>query len=366
MHFLNYRVFFFGLLITSFFIFSCNKKSKTANTPKANPPAVVDVIIASPQPVTNVIEANGTVVANEYVELHPEVSGRLTYLKVAEGSPVTQGTVLAKINDADLRAQLSKSRVQLDLAETTVGRYKQLLDVSGINQSDYDLAVNQVNGYKADIQYTQSLIDKTVIRAPFTGVVGLRQVSPGAYVTPASVIATLQQVSQVKIDFTLPEAYGNVIKTGAEIDVSLSLDNNQKKEKAVIIATEPGANTDTRNIKVRAVLKNSVVNPGAFVKVYIDEGKDRSSIMVPTNAIIPDDKNNQVIVVKNGMANFVNVQTGNRLANNVEILSGLNAGDSIVVTGVLFARPKAKLKVRGVKKLEEMAAKDSSQDGGMQ
>ena len=246
------------------------------------------------------------------------------------------------------------------MAQTTVSRYKQLLDVSGINQSDYDIAVNDVNGYKADIQYTQSLIDKTVIRAPFTGVAGLRQVSPGAYVSPASVIATLQQVSKVKIDFTLPEAYGNVIKNGAEIDVALDA-NSSKREKAIIIATEPGANTDTRNIKVRALLQNSTVNPGAFVKVYIDEGKDRSSILVPTNAIIPDDKNNQVIVVKNGIANFTNVQTGNRTENGVEITSGLRKGDSIVVTGVLFARPKSKVKVRSVKKITDLAAKDSSQ-----
>ncbi len=342
-------------------VYSCKSKEKSPKGPRENPPAIVDVLIAQPQQVSNIIEANGTVVANEYVELHPEVSGRLTYLKVAEGMNVSQGTVLAKINDADLRAQLNKSRVQLDLAETTVGRYKQLLDVNGINQSDYDIAVNQVNGYKADIAYTQSLIDKTVIRAPFTGVVGLRQVSPGAYVTPGSVIATLQQVSQVKIDFTLPEAYGNIIKNGAMIDVAFDADGS-KKEKALIIATEPGANTDTRNIKVRAMLQKITVNPGAFVKVYIDEGKNRSSILVPTNAIIPDDKNNQVIVVKKGTANFVNVQTGNRLANTIEILSGLNAGDSVVVTGVLFARPKSKLKVRSVKNISELAGKDSTQD----
>ncbi|MFT3908452.1 MAG: efflux RND transporter periplasmic adaptor subunit [Ferruginibacter sp.] len=354
----NNSLLFFGCLIITGFC-SCKDKSKSTKTAKPNPPTIVDVIIATPEPMSNIIEANGTVVANEYVELHPEVSGRLTYLKVAEGSHVEQGTVIAKINDADLRAQLNKSKVQLELAETTVSRYKQLLDVNGINQSDYDLAVNQVNGYKADIQYTQSLIDKTVIRAPFTGVAGLRQVSPGAYVTPATVIATLQQVSQVKIDFTLPEAYGNIIKTGMLIDVALDI-NTSKKEKAMIVAMEPGANTDTRNIKVRAVLQNTVVNPGAFVKVYIDEGKERSSILVPTNAIIPDDKNNQVIIIKNGIANFVNVQTGNRLTNNVEILSGLKQGDSIVVTGVLFVRPKAKVKVRGVKKLD-MAVNDSTQ-----
>lgn len=353
----------FFLFITSLLVFitvdSCKAKTKTKKEQKPNPPTVVDVIIAAPQPVSNIIEANGTVVANEYLELHPEVSGRLTYLKVAEGSHVTQGTVIAKINDADLRAQLNKTKVQLDLAETTVGRYKQLLDVSGINQSDYDIAVNEVNGYKADIQYTQSLIDKTVIKAPFTGVVGLRQVSPGAYVTPASVIATLQQVSQVKIDFTLPEAYGNVVKNGSLIDVALDI-NDTTRKKALIIATEPGANTDTRNIKVRAVLQNAVVNPGAFVKVYIDEGENRSSIFVPTNAIIPNDKNNQVVVVKKGIASFVDVQTGNRLANNVEIISGLHPGDSIVVTGVLFVRPKAKVTVRGIKQLDNSTVGDDT------
>ena len=342
-------------------VYSCKNESKSPKAQKENSPTIVDVIIAEVQPISNIIEANGTVIANEYVELHPEVSGRLSFLKVAEGGAVVMGTILAKINDADLRAQLNKTKVQLDLAQTTVSRYKQLLDVSGINQSDYDIAVNAVNGYRADIQYTQSLIEKTVIRAPFTGIVGLRQVSPGAYVTPASVIATLQQVSKVKIDFTLPEAYGNAIKNGAIIDVSLGA-NADKIEKAVVLATEPGANTDTRNVKVRAMLQNATVNPGAFVKVYIDEGKNRSSILVPTNAIIPEDKSNQVIVVKNGIANFINVQTGNRQNANIEIISGLQPGDSIVVTGVLFARPKAKLKVRSIKKLNEATGGDSGKN----
>ena len=349
---------FLAFVVSCISFAACKSKAKNADKPKANPPVIVDVMIASAQPISNIIEANGTVLAGEYVELHPEVSGRLTYLRVPEGSFISQGTVLAKINDADLRAQIGKSKVQLDLAIKTVERYKVLLDVSGINQSDYDLAVNAVNGYRADIAYTQSLIDKTVIKAPFSGTAGLRQVSPGAYVTPASVIATLQQTSQVKIDFTLPDVYGNVIKTGSVVNVAL---DGGKRSTATIVAIEPGANTDTRNIKVRAVLQSGSVNPGAFVKVYIDEGKNRTSIKVPTNAIIPNDQNNQLVVVKNGIANFVNVKTGNREANTVEILSGLNVGDSVVVTGVLFAKPKAKVKVRGVKKINELEAKDSTQ-----
>ena len=341
-------------------IFSaCKKKIADKGKPKETPPVIVDVMIATPQPINDTVEANGTVVANEFLELHPEVSGRLTYLNIAEGKPVAQGTILAKINDADLRATLAKTRVQLDLAQKTEQRFKKLADVGGINLSDYDAALNTVNGYRADIQYTQAQIDKTVIRAPFSGIAGLRKVSPGAYVTPATALVTIQQVSKVKIDFTVPEMYSNMIKTGQTVVAEYNGDEHNRGT-ALIVAVEPGANTNTRNLQVRALLEETDVNPGAFVKVFIDAGKGRSCVMVPTNAIIPNDKANQLIVVKKGIANFVNVQTGVRQANNIEITQGINAGDSVVVTGVLFARPKSKVKVRGIKKLSELGVADSA------
>ena len=342
-----------ALISILFLFYQCKSKAKTDNAPKANAPVVVDVLIAARELVSSVIEANGTVIAGEYLELRPEVSGRLTFLNLPEGKYIAKGTVVARVNDADLRAQILRSKVQLDLAQKTVNRYKQLLDVNGINQADYDVALNQVNTLNADIVYTQALIDKTVIRVPFSGVAGLRQVSPGAYVTPTTIIATLQQTNEVKIDFTLPQIYGNSIKNGSLIDVVVDAASAQRS-KAIIIATEPGANTETRNLRVRAVLKGAAANPGAFVKVYIDAGKGKYSIKVPTNCIIPDDKNNQVILVKNGFANFVNVQTGIREANTVEVISGINDGDSVVVTGVLFARPKSKLNVRSVKKIVDL------------
>ena len=332
---------------------NCQSKSASIETRKEAAAIIVDVIIAAPEPISDVIETNGTIIPDEYVELRPEVSGRLTYLNVPEGKSIAKGTIVARVNDADLKAQITKSKVQLNLAQTTVDRYKKLLDINGLNQGDYDVALNQVNSLKADIDYTQALVDKTVIRAPFTGVAGLRQLSPGAYVTPATIIATLQQTKQVKIDFTLPDIYSNSIKNGTVL--SIEIDGIKAGRKAVIIATEPGANTDTRNLKVRAILQNGTANPGSFVKVYIDAGKNRSSIKVPTSCIIPDDKNNQVIIVKNGKANFVNIKTGIREANNVEIVQGVNAGDSVVVTGVLFARPKSVVQVRNIKKLKDLS-----------
>ena len=121
---------------------------------------------------------------------------------------MSKGTVIARINDADLQANLQKTRALLQVARLSQGRLETLLKVQGVNQADYDLAVSQVRSNQADAAYTQALLSKTVIRAPFTGVLGLRQVSPGAYVTPATSIATLQADTKLKVDFTLPEANG--------------------------------------------------------------------------------------------------------------------------------------------------------------
>ncbi|HEY4205786.1 MAG TPA: efflux RND transporter periplasmic adaptor subunit [Puia sp.] len=340
-------------LCSSLILSSCGEKTDAEKTkPQGNQPVVVDVIVASARGIQNTVEANGSIVANEYVELHPEISGRITYLNVPEGSYVEKGTVIARINDADLQATLEKSKVQLDLYQKTEERDRKLLDIQGLNQADYDLAVNNVNSTKADIAYTEAQIDKTIIRAPFSGVVGLRQVSPGAYVTPATVIATVQQLDKIKVDFTLPEQYTSIIKKGSLVDVEVDA-TSKTRRKGLIIATEPQINQTSRNLKVRAILQDGKGHPGAFVKVYVDAGMNKQAIMVPTNCIIPDDRNNQLILVKGGRADFVNVQTGVREADNVEITSGVNPGDTVVVTGVLFARPKAHLRIRTVKRLEK-------------
>ncbi len=347
-------------LLISMFCFACGNKKEAAaeknDKSKEKQPTLVDAMIAQPQRISDTIEANGTVIANETVELHPQVTGRLIYLNVPEGKKVQQGTVLARVYDADLRAQVVKSQAQLDLAQANQQRLSKLLDIQGVNQADYDAAVNQVEGLKADIQYTNALIDKTVIRAPFTGTLGLRQVSPGAFVTESTVIATLQQTSRTKIDFTLPEEYSNIITVGSK--VSVEIDKAQgKKSTATIIAVEPQVNQQTRNLMVRAILDDGSSNPGAFAKVYVVSNSDNNAILIPTNAIIPGDQSDQVIVVKNGKAKMTDIQTGSRQASTAEVTKGIATGDTVVVTGVLFARPNAKLKVRSVKTLDQFVKK---------
>lgn len=331
----------------------CNHPDASKSTPKADAPVIVDVMVAAPRKLNNIFEATGTVVANQYVQLHPEISGRITYLNVPEGKMIKQGTVIARIYDADIAAQIAKSKVQLDLAQKTMDRYKILLDVNGLNQSDYDAVVNQVNGFKADIQYNEALLAKTVIRAPFSGIVGLRQVSVGAYIANTDVIATIQQLDKIKIDFTVPEEYNASLKVGSAVQVVLDA-AKQSKSKAIIIATEPQVNQSSRNLQVRALLQDGNPNPGAFVKVYLNAGSDAAAIMIPTNAIIPNDKDNQVVLVKNGKAVFATVFTGVREADNVQITKGIAAGDTVVVTGLLFARAKSTLQIRSVKSADSV------------
>lgn len=344
---------FLSVVLLNMLAFSCKSKKEAPKKAQAAPPPIVDIIVATQQIIPNTIEANGTVVAGEFVEVRPEISGRLTYLNVAEGSRIAKGSVIAKINDADLRAQLNKVKVQLELAEITVARYKKLLDVQGINRADYDMALNQVNSLKADIGIIQANLAKTVVRSPFSGVVGLRQVSMGAIVSPTTVLATLQQMGQIRIDFTLPENYANLLKRGNTVDVQTDASAGGKR-KATVIAIEPQISTATRNIVIRArLLGPANVNPGSFVKVYVNAGEE-NGMLIPANSIIPDARAKQVVIVKGGKAKFVDIETGVRQVGAVQVTKGLKEGDSVVISGVLFARPNAPVKVRSVKKLEDV------------
>jgi membrane fusion protein (multidrug efflux system) len=336
-------------------LFSCKQKKDqpAQNAKSSQSPPIVDVIIAGGSSITNNIEVNGTVIPGEMVSINPETSGRLTMLNLPDGGKVSQGAVLAKINDADLQATYSKTKVLLDMAQKTEQRLRKLLTINGINQADYDLALNQVNSYKADLSVTQAEIDKTIIKAPFSGVLGLRMISPGAYVTPATILSTLQQVDKVKIDFNVPEAYGNLIHRGASVIVQTNEGNINRK--ATIIAIDPQLNLTTRNLKVRALLEGTSINPGSFVKVILSNNSiGENNIMVPTNCIIPEATAKKVIVVKDGQGIFVDIETGYRSSGMVEVTKGLKTGDSIVVTGVLFVRPKSPVKVRSVKKLSDL------------
>lgn len=334
-------------------LFSCRHKVEKI---KEKQSVTVDVIIAEKQSFPSTIEVNGTSLSEEMIELHPEISGRLIYLNIPDGVTVTKGTLLAKINDADLQAQLEQQKVQLDLAKKTEQRLRQLLTINGVNQADYDAALSQVNAINANMKVLEAQIDKTVIKAPFNGKLGLRMVSPGAYVSSATLLGTLQQTDKIKIDFTLPEFYSDQVKVGNKVFIQTN--ESEQNQLAVISAIEPQINVDTRNIKVRARLVNGNINPGKFVKVLLI--KNDQVIVVPSNALIPDASSNQVILIKKRKAVFAKVETGIRNSDAVELLNGVNPGDTIIVSGVLFVRPNAFIKIRNIKTLTNTSAQDTN------
>ena len=339
--------------IRTFFLlslfFSCTLNNKEQKS-KEKPPVFVDVIIAGNEDFASNLEVNGTVLSNELVDLHPEVSGRLIYLNVPDGGIVTQGTILAKINDADLQAQREQYKSQLDLAIKTEKRLHDLLNVNGVNEADYDSAVNQVSTLEANLKYVDAQLDKTVIRAPFSGQLGLRQVSPGAYVTPQTLLGTLGQNDKVKIDFSVPETYISLLLKGNKVKVQMN--NSSESLTAIITAIDPQINSVTRNIKARAVLTDGMIPPGAFVKVLLD--KNRKAMIIPTNSIIPEAFSSQVVIIKNSKAIFKTVETNLRNGNIIEITKGIDPGDSIVVSGMLYVRPNTKVKIKQVKSLKEL------------
>lgn len=328
-------------------IISCKNGNKEQSNKKDMPPVKVEVLIASESNFPSSVEVNGTVLSEEMVSLYPEISGRIIFLNLPDGGFVEQGTVLVKINDADLQAQLEQQKVALNLADKTEKRLKQLLSVNGIDQATYDAALNEVDTREANIKVLNAQIDKTVIKAPFSGKLGLRQVSIGAYVTTQTLLGSLQ-TDKIKIDFTVPETYKSLVNVGDVVSIQAA--TSEVKLEATISAIEPQINTSTRNIKIRAKLNKGNINPGAFVKVTLE--KKIKGIVIPTNAVIPDALSNQVIVVKNGKGVFINVETGTRNADLVEITKGLTVGDSIIVSGVLFVRPNANVKVSKVKNVK--------------
>ncbi len=337
-------------LLILLLLYACGNSNKnTKDKSKANAPVSIDVSVAKLENFTNTIEANGTVLANEFVELRPEANGRIVLLNIQEGKQVAEGTLLVKLYDDDLQAQLKKYEAQLQIALSTEKRLKSLLTLNGLNQQEYDLALNQVNNVRADIDFTKAQIRKTEIRAPFTGTIGLRSVSKGAYVTQSNIIATLQQTNTLKIDFVLPENYAAIVKTGDEVNVISG--SSKEPLRAKIIATEPQINTATRNIKVRAVLSGdgAKLNPGAFVKITIDNGKGKPAILVPSNCIIPDTRNKKIVLIKGGKAKFTIIETGFRNEEKVEILSGMEQGDTFAIKGILFLKPDVLVKIKNVK-----------------
>ncbi len=292
------------------------------------------------------IQVSGSLLPMDETVLMTEVAGRVVSVNLPEGKFVPKGTLLVKLFDGDLQAQLNKLQVQLKIAEATEKRQAELLKINGISQVDYDNTVLTRDNIKADIEILKVNIGKTEIRAPFDGVIGLRKVSPGAFLTTTAgtAVATIRAEQQLKLDFNVPEKYSSSIQNGKKVDFTIQ--GSDKQFTAKVIATEQSIDNATRNLKVRAVVdgKNPLLVAGAFADVTLLMGQDNNALMIPTQCVIPQARDKKVIVSHGGKATFVKVKTGIREASTVEITEGIHEGDTVVTTGLLFIRPDADLK----------------------
>jgi len=342
----------FFIFSITFLLVACKSSGKEEKKPgsaSANrPPAKVDAFIVTPKILSRDIEIPGSLMAAEETELHAEVPGRVTGIYFNEGSYVSQGSPLVKLYDGDLQAQLSKLRVQLKVAEQTLSRYEALLKINGVSQQEYEIYKLSVSNIQADMSIVQANISRTLLRAPFSGKLGLRNISMGAYITPAITISTLRKISQLKLEFTVPEKYGTGMKTGGQ--VQFSMENNEKPYKARIIATENNIAEETRSLRVRALVDkpDAQLIAGGFVRVKIELGQDDAALMIPSQAVIPKARNKEVIVYRAGLANFEIVTTGIRDSSLVEITSGLKAGDTVLITGLLTTKAGSKVMINKV------------------
>ena len=314
-------------------------------------PTIISGFVVIEQALKDEVVATGSLIPSEQIDIYPEVSGRITQLNIREGQPIAANTLLVKLYDADLQAQLKRLEVQEENARRTEDRNKQLLARGGISQQEYDIVVTNLKSALADIEVVKANIRRTEIRAPFAGMIGLRNVSLGAFVNPQTLIARLQQTASLKLDFSIPEKYGSVIKQGST--VSFEVDAFKKPFTGVVYATEPSVEEATRNLRVRARVNNRTaqLRPGSFAKVTLTIQNERG-LVVPTQAVIPQTRSKQVVVIRNGKAVFQDVTTGQRSANSIQVISGVQAGDTVATTGLLFLRPDAPVKIAKMVKLQ--------------
>ena len=299
----------------------------------------VQGIVVVPEPLDNAVRSSGTVLASEAVDLAPEAAGRVERIAFREGSRVRKNDVLVKINDDDLQAQLRKTELQIQLSADQEQRQRYLFEKNSISKEQYDIVLSQLNMLKADRDNLLASIRKREVRAPFDGIVGLRYVSEGAYVTPTTRIASMQKVNPLKVDFSIPERYTGEVRVGDRVILRSEEKNLEFTGK--LYAIEPRIDQQLGTLQLRAMFDNKgeLIIPGAFVQIELHLKRIPNALMIPTQAVIPVLKGQTVLVRKHGVVRSVPVKTGLRTSTSVQITDGLAPGDTVITTGIMQLRP---------------------------
>ncbi|MCR9227868.1 MAG: efflux RND transporter periplasmic adaptor subunit [Flavobacteriaceae bacterium] len=307
--------------------------------------STVSGTILKPSKFEDNISISGTLEANEQIDIRSEISGIVESINFKEGSQVSEGQILFKVNDIELQAQLSKALTAKKLASENERRAKLLLEKQAISQEEYDIASADYLSANAESELISAQLSKTNVRAPFSGTIGLRSISKGTYVTPTTVVAKLVNTDNLKITFSVPEKYASQIQVGTEMTFTTS--DSKENHKATIYAIDPEVDIATRTLRVRAITDNKDhrLYPGAYTNVNLPLETAEDAILVPTESLIPVQNGKRIYIVENGKAKEIDVEIGSRTGSSVRVISGLQPGDTIITYGVMALQNGMPIKV---------------------
>ncbi len=317
---------------------------------KKGGPVSVRVMIVKDTTVINNIDVTGTIDANERVNLISQTAGNITGIYFKEGQRVSKGQLLVKVYNQDLQASAQQLQYQEKLAGQIEYRNKVLLEKEAISKEEYETSLTSLNSLKAQSDIIKAQISRTEIRAPFSGTIGLRNVSPGGYLSPSTSIATLVNIDPAKVTFSVPERYLPLIQPGSKIQFTVAASG--KQYPATVYAIEPAIDPNSRSAVIRAEAPNpnNVLTAGSFAKINLTLDQIPKTIMIPPEVVVPDLKSSIVYLVKNGLATPTPVKTDLRTDTKIQITDGLKPGDSLIVSAIIQMRAKIPVVVKDNKK----------------
>ena len=292
----------------------------------------VNATIVRPQVLVDEIPIIGSLLPDEEVDLSFETSGKITDINFEEGTHVVKGQLLAKVNDRPLQAQLQRLVAQLKLAEDRVFRQDALLKRDAVSKEAYEQVKTELATLNADIELVRAQIEQTELRAPFDGIIGLRQVSVGTYASPSTIVAKLTKVAPLKLEFSVPENYAKDVRVGTSLNFNLT--GSLNKYEAQVYARESSLDPETRSLTIRALYPNpSGIMPGRYASITLRKQEFENALAIPSEAIVPEMGKDKVFLYKGGKAEPVDIVTGIRTEALVQAVAGLNEGDTVIVSG---------------------------------
>ena len=331
-----YSVLLIGIIALIVYRVNANSEiGESKSSSETTKATTVKGLVLYPQKFNDNISLSGTVEANEQIEIRSEVSGVVESINFQEGAKVNQGQILFKVNDIELQAQLSKVQTAQKLASENERRAKLLLEKQAISQEEYDIVSADFQSASAESQLIKAQLSKTIVRAPFSGTIGLRAISKGTYVTPITPIAKLINTSKLKITFSIPEKYASQVTIGSKLTFTTS--DSTAEYEAEVYAIEPEVEIATRTLRMRAIAENKEgkLYPGTYANVMLPLESIDDALMVPSESLIPVQNGKRIFISDHGMAKEIDVKIGARTGNEVRVLTGLKAGDTILTYGVM-------------------------------